>query len=230
MVLAVVAILILLGGAIIFTRSDSTGTDEDSATAKLSSKSNPRRAPGPSSERSDGKSDGKTDEERFRHLSPEEFQKVVANISANAREELTMLREKYATEYEDQQVREQFAAQLVSITDPTERQKVLRERSELMKKARQRAEASKTPQDRRREKELQVLIQVDNLNRMSQYVAQNPSLTEEARDFDTKLVQWVRDHEGMNPAAFHQSFNKLRAEVTALRVRHSEQRKAGLVK
>ena len=89
--------------------------------------------------------------------------------------------------------------------------------------------AMKTPKDRARERQLNILIQIHGLSGLADYLSKNPNLTAETRDFDTKLVQWVRDHESMNPVVFYQSFNKLKAQVYALRTRHAAQRKAGEV-
>lgn len=149
-------------------------------------------------------------------------QEMFTRVSISAREELKQLREKHSTEYDDPEERRVFGVKLSQITDPTERQRVLRERTEAMRAARARADAAKDIDEREREKQLIALMQVQNLARMSEFVSKNPSMTQQANDFEAGLAEWVRESETMDSETFHATFNQLRDSLNELRRRNAQ--------
>jgi hypothetical protein len=151
-----------------------------------------------------------------------DVEKLFVEVSIAAREELKLIRERSATEYDDPEERRAFGVKLSQISDPQERQRVLRERTELMRAARARVDAAKTVEDRDREKQLIVLMQVQNLWRMAEFVGKNPNLQEEAADFEESLADWVQSAEQVDNDTFHSSFNTLRDSLNELRRRNAQ--------
>jgi hypothetical protein len=152
----------------------------------------------------------------------EELDEMFVRISVEARDELKDLRAKYATAYDDPEERRQFGIRLSQITDPQERQRVLLERTETMRRARAEADAAKSAEDLEREKELIALMQVQNLWRMAEFVGKNSELAPEVEEFDERLAQWIEDSESMDSATFHSTFNTLRDPLNELRQRNAK--------
>jgi len=141
-------------------------------------------------------------------------------VSVQARRDLKLLRESSRDGSETPEAREAFAAESISnISDPGERKRLLEERSESMRIARDRADAEKGFPGRAREKRLIALMQVQNLWRMNAHLSKNRSLKTESAKFDGELMEWVENSEGMSDQDFHQSFNNLRRILNELRIR-----------
>ena len=140
-------------------------------------------------------------------------------VSVQARRDLKLLRESSRDEFETPEAREAFAETISNISDPGERKRLLEERAESMRIARDRADAEKGFPGRAREKRLIALMQVQNLWRMNTHLSKNRSLKTEAAKFDGELMEWVENYEGMSDQDFHQSFNNLRRTLNELRIR-----------
>ena len=140
-------------------------------------------------------------------------------VSVRARRDLKLLREGSRNELESAEAREKFAETIRNISDPGERKRLLEERAESMRIARNKADAEKGFPGRAREKRLIALMQVQSLWRMNSYLAQNRSLKTESAQFDDQLADWVEKSEGMSDQEFHQSFNDLRRSLNELRIR-----------
>lgn len=140
-------------------------------------------------------------------------------VSVQARRDLKLLRESSRNVFESPEAREAFAATIRNISDPEERKRLLEERAESMRIARDRADAEKGFPGRASEKRLIALMQVQSLWRMNSHLSKNRSLKTESAQFDSQLVEWVENSEGMSAQDFHQSFNNLRRSLNALRMR-----------
>ena len=140
-------------------------------------------------------------------------------VSIRARRDLKLLREGSRTELESAEAREEFAETIRNISDSGERKRLLEERAESMRIARNKADAEKGFPGRAREKRLIALMQVQSLWRMNSYLAQNRSLKTESAQFDDQLADWVEKSEGMSDEEFHQSFNDLQRSLNELRIR-----------
>jgi len=140
-------------------------------------------------------------------------------VSIRARKDLKLLREGSRNELESAESREEFAEKIRDISDPGERKRLLEERAESIRIARNKADAKKGFPGRAREKRLIALMQVQSLWRMNSYLAQNSSLKNESAQFDDQLAEWVETSEGMSDEEFHQSFNDLQRSLNELRIR-----------
>ena len=140
-------------------------------------------------------------------------------VSIRARRDLKLLREGSRNELESAEAREEFAETIRNISDPGERKRLLEERAESMRIARNKADAEKGFPGRAREKRLIALMQVQSLWRMNSYLAQNRSLKTESAQFDDQLADWVEKSEGMSDEEFHRSFNDLQRSLNELRIR-----------
>ena len=140
-------------------------------------------------------------------------------LSIRARRDLKLLREGLRNELESVEAREEFARKIRDVSDPAERKRLLEERADSMRIARNKADASKGFPGRAREKRLIALMQVQSLWRMNSHLSQNRSLKTESAQFDDQLAEWVEKSEGMSDEEFHQSFNDLQRSLNELRIR-----------
>lgn len=224
LVVAAVAIGIMVIGA---------PDDEEASTESGSSKSGAKspRLVGSSlagggsqnSKKSDGVRDGSRPDQNAKSPYPSgSREQLFLQTSIDAREELKLLRDKYATPFDDPEERRAFGVRLAQITDPQERQRVLQERTEEMRQARAKADSTKTQEDRDREKELIALMQVQNLWRMADFVAKNRDLQTEVDRFQDELADWVQSSETSDAETFHNTFNSLRHNLNELRKRNAQ--------
>ena len=147
-------------------------------------------------------------------------QEFMTALSVRARNELKGLRMQYQTEFDSAESRKEFSDTLRNVTDPEERKRLLLERTTAMRIARNKMDAQKGFPGRAREKRLIALMQVQNLWRMTAFVARNDSLTGEAGKFDDRLAEWAATSEDMSDEEFHASFNELRHALNDLRGRN----------
>jgi hypothetical protein len=171
------------------------------------------------------KSEGKTEEEKkgWGDIFLLNQNEMMVQVSVRAREELKTLRANFQTKYDNPEERQTFSRELSGISDPVERQRLLQERTQVMRKARAEADAAKGFEARAFEKRLIVLMQVQNLHRMGEHIAKSPALKEKSLAFNNNLAEWVKTHEGMDDTAFHSSFSNLRNDLNSLRQRNSKQ-------
>ncbi|MDE0596361.1 MAG: hypothetical protein OSB65_14055 [Roseibacillus sp.] len=171
------------------------------------------------------KSEGKTEEEKkgWRDIFLLNQNEMMVQVSVRAREELKTLRANFHTKYDSPEERQAFGRELSGISDPAERQRLLQERTQVMRKARAEADAAKGFEARAFEKRLIVLMQVQNLYRMGEHIAKSPPLKVKSLAFNNRLAEWVKTNEGMDDAAFHSSFSNLRNDLNSLRQRNSIQ-------
>ncbi|MBT45286.1 MAG: hypothetical protein CL922_07720 [Deltaproteobacteria bacterium] len=196
---------------------------EKSAIRPAKSSVHPSRSSGDSSSSGPRKSQGKEIQGDGKIVAvPEKSkrQEFMTTISVRARNELKGLREQYKTEFDSAESRKEFSDTLRNVTDPEERERLLRERTTAMRIARNKMDAQKGFPGRAREKRLIALMQVQNLWRMNAFVVRNASLTGEAEKFDDRLAEWAANSEDMSDEEFHASFNDLRHALNDLRGRN----------
>ncbi len=220
-VTALVALVVFL-----FTRPDppengEAGTDVASKSAKSMAHS-PRPSAGTPgvTRKSQGRDEVLQQEPGITVVEKSKRKKLMIAISVRARNELKGLRERYQTEFDSPEARKEFSDTLRNVTDPQERERLVRERTTAMRIARDKADAEKGFPGRAREKRLIALMQVQNLWRMNSFVARNETLKTEAGQFDDRLAEWVANEEEMSDEDFHESFNTLRHTLNDLRVRN----------
>lgn len=226
-VTVVIAILILVAVGFAISQVGKKSDDDETAAEKARvriSKSVANRDE-PARERGGyRKSEGKTEEEKkgWGEILLLDRKEMMIQVSIKAREDLKAIREKHKTKYDDPAVRQAFSKELMAVKDPQERQKILQKRTAEMRKARAAADASKGFQERATEKRLIVLMQVQNLYRMGEYVAKSPDMKQEALAFDDRLAEWVQGSEEMDDPAFHKTFTQLRNDLNVLRQRNAK--------
>ncbi len=220
-VTALVALVVFL-----FTRPDAPENLEagkDVATKNAKSKAHsPRPSAGTPgvTRKSQGRDEVLQQEPGITVVEKSKRKELMIAISVRARNELKGLRERYQTEFDSPEARKEFSDTLRNVTDPQERERLVRERTTAMRIARDKADAEKGFPGRAREKRLIALMQVQNLWRMNSFVARNETLKTEADQFDDRLAEWVANEEEMSDEDFHESFNTLRHTLNDLRVRN----------
>jgi len=229
----VVAIVVLVAAGIGISRigkPDGENPDKEKAGDIRSAKSSPRSAEGRTNGSSVRKSAGKSDEERKGKgvaaviRTGGNRREMMIQVSVAAREELIALRKKHATEFESPEVRRAFSAQLSQIKSVEERQRLLQERTHEMRRARDAADAAKGFADRAREKELIVLMQVQSLHRMAEFVAKSPAMRNDADAYVERLAAWVEEAASgrIEEVEFQTSFTQLRNDLNELRRRNAQ--------
>ncbi len=224
--LAAVSLAVLGIAVYLFTGSDAPENGEDGAKTPSKPAKSRVHSPRPSADtpgvtrKSQGRDEVLQQEPGITVVEKSKRKELMIAISVRARNELKGLRERYQTEFDSPEARKEFSDTLRNVTDPQERERLVRERTTAMRIARDKADAEKGFPGRAREKRLIALMQVQNLWRMNSFVARNETLKTEAGQFDDRLAEWVANEEEMSDEDFHESFNTLRHTLNDLRVRN----------